>query len=174
MSITVPLINKRQRGNLFLSEQAYLNLTSIMHTQGFTQARILSRYLRALALVNVQWYDARPEHIKAQDELAARWNLAPIWNDGAPHLAHDGILAPTAYLESVAASQNIRTFKEQLPMLRGVNLARPRAHTLHTSYAVASAVVEAIGLLWLRPVDNKLPKLETEYHPYKQNITVSS
>lgn len=170
--VTIPLINKRQRGNLFISEQAYNNLTSVMHTQGY-QGRMLGKYLTALANVDVQWYDARPEHIREQDSIAARWNLAPIWNDGAPHLAHDSIKAPTSYLESVARSHNIRTFKEQLPMLRGVNLARPRAHSIHTSYALASAVVEAIGLMWLRPVNNRLPRTETLYHPYRVNITVS-
>lgn len=147
----------RPNGKLHLSDTAYLNIEGMLIRQEFikpdskTQHKKMSVFLEGLETWSVQWEDARPVHIKAQDSIARHYGLAPMWNTGEPHICHDGISAPIAYLTNIAHRYNIQTFLAQLILIRGVQLTRPRAYRPPQPYAIASAVVEAIGLGWLRP-----------------------
>lgn len=142
--------------NIRISDRAWEGIKELAWQYGYHDPRLQMRattsLFNACAKVNILWQDKRPSYASDSDILADQFKLARIWNNGEQRrqmcLGH----IPIQYLITLAHTHQIKPLSAQLAMMRGTNLTIPKAPGTASHYAVAGAVLEAIGLRWLAPI----------------------
>lgn len=115
-------------------------------------SRGISTFLHACATAQTVWTDRRPPHVKEASHGA---HQTPIWNDGSHHYHRSLGELPVSYLTTVAHSHHITPYARQRVTIEGLRTDRLRMVDLRSygPVSVVSPVLEAIGLMWLQPVE---------------------
>lgn len=131
-----------------LSDEAFNGLRTMARSANFLQ---VAPFLMACAHEHVIWYDARPDSLLTMPVEAGQ---AAVWYDGSKRWGRSFGELPASYLISIALSHHIRAHSRQAVTLQGLDPIR-RIRTMHkteTTWQLLNAVLEAIGLAYLRPV----------------------